>query len=149
MEQHPKEALTHLFFTLLTASILVFSLGACSSNSTGTNGGNGGNGGTEPPEPTFTNVQSIFSNSCGGSGCHINRRESGVRLDGYDNVINSVGTQYGTEIVQPNEPGNSPLVDKIEPDPRFGDRMPQGSGPLSDDQIQLIRDWISEGAQNN
>ena len=133
----------------VTAALALFMTSCGGDSATGTNGGNGGNGGTQPPEPTFANVQEIFNNSCGGSGCHINRTESGVRLDGYDNVMNSVGQQYGTEIVQANEPDNSPLVDKIEPDPQFGDRMPQGRSPLTDDQIQLIRDWINQGAQNN
>ena len=30
-----------------------------------------------------------------------------------------------------------------------GDRMPQGSPPLSDAQIKLVRDWIRRGAPND
>ncbi|HEX6982242.1 MAG TPA: c-type cytochrome domain-containing protein [Balneolaceae bacterium] len=127
-------------------------LASC-SGSTGPNNGsnNGGNGGESPPpaEPTFTNVLDIFNSSCGGSGCHIGESTNGVRLDSYDAIMSSEGTQYGGPIVIEGEPDNSPLVDKIEEDPRFGARMPKGGTPLSNEQITLIRDWIAEGAQNN
>ncbi|MDZ7680260.1 MAG: c-type cytochrome domain-containing protein [Fodinibius sp.] len=130
-------------------------LGACGSSSTGpnNNGGDdnsGGNNGSEPPEPTFSNVQPIFNDSCGGSGCHIGESTNGVRLDSYENVINSTGTQYGTDVVVPGEPDNSPLIDKISNDnPEFGERMPEGGPPLSDEDISLIREWIANGAENN
>lgn len=86
-------------------------------------------------------IQPIFDQSC--TSCHGS--SSGVTLTSYDAVMNSVGSQYGTEIVVPGEPDESPLVDKIEPDPEIGSRMPQG-GSLSDDEIELIRTWIQEGA---
>ena len=86
-------------------------------------------------------IQPIFNASC--TSCHGG--QSGVTLTSYDATMNSVGDQYQTEIVVPGEPDNSPLVDKIEPAPQFGTRMPQG-GSLSDEQINLIRQWITEGA---
>lgn len=87
-------------------------------------------------------IQPIFNQNC--TSCHGSN--SGVNLSSYDEVMNSVGNQYGTEIVVPNEPDESPLVDKIEPNPQFGVRMPQGGPSLSDEQISLIRTWIEEGA---
>lgn len=143
----------HILIVLICSIGLI--MASCSSSSTGPGDGNGddggGNGGGETPsEPTFSNVQVILENNCGGAGCHIGERTNGVRLDSYNNVMNSVGTQYGTEIVEPGEPDNSPIVDKIaNDDPQEGERMPQGGSPLSDDQISLIRDWIAEGAQDN
>ncbi|MDX1639792.1 MAG: hypothetical protein R3281_17665 [Balneolaceae bacterium] len=136
--------------TLICA--LAFIAAGCSDSSTGTNGGeNGGNGGGGEigTEPTFTNVQMIFEQSCGGAGCHIGSPQNGVQLDGYDNVINSEGAQYGELVVQPNDANGSPLVDKIEADPQFGDRMPLGGSPLSQDRITQIREWIDNGAENN
>lgn len=124
----------------------------CSDTSTGTNdddnGGNGGNGGGDP-QPTYTNVSQILNGNCGGSGCHINQRTSGVQLDSYSNVTNSVGDQYGEEIVQPGDAAGSPIVDKIESNPEFGERMPLNGSPLSTEEISLIRDWIDAGAENN
>jgi len=144
----------HKYFLPILLCAVVLTLGACGSSSTSPNNGGdnngGGNNGSKPPEPTFSNVQSIFNDSCGGSGCHVGESTNGVRLDSYENVINSVGTQYGTEVVVPDEPDNSPLIDKISNDnPEFGERMPEGGPPLSDDDITLIREWIANGAENN
>jgi hypothetical protein len=139
-------------FSLVLLCSLGMILASCGGDSsTGPNGGNGGNGGNgnEPPsEPTFSNVEDIFNSSCGGSGCHIGERTNGVRLDSYNNVTESEGAQYGELVVQANDADGSPLVDKIEPSPEHGQRMPVG-GTLSDNQISLIREWIDEGAQNN
>ncbi len=87
-------------------------------------------------------IQPIFDEHC--TSCHGG--QSGVTLTNYDNVMSSVGSQYEKNIVVAGEPDESPLVDKIEPDPEFGDRMPQGGEPLSEEEISLIRQWISEGA---
>ncbi len=87
-------------------------------------------------------IQPIFKANC--TSCHGG--QNGVNLTSYSAVMNSVGDQYGTEIVVPGEPDESPLVDKIEPNPQFGSRMPQGRPSLSDDEINLIRTWIEEGA---
>lgn len=132
--------------------LMMSSCGGDSSTGPGNgNGGNGnGNGNGEPPDPTFANVQQIFTSSCGGSDCHIGNRQSGVRLDSYANVTESEGVNYGGPIVVAGEPDNSPIIDKISnSNPEFGAQMPEGRSPLSSDDINLIRDWITEGAQNN
>lgn len=87
-------------------------------------------------------IQPIFTANC--TSCHGG--QSGVTLTSYSAVMNSVGNQYQTKIVVPGDPNSSPLVDKIEANPQFGSRMPQGGSPLTDEQIGLIRQWISEGA---
>ncbi|MAL16946.1 MAG: hypothetical protein CL670_07815 [Balneola sp.] len=86
-------------------------------------------------------IQPIFNSRC--TSCHGG--QSGVTLTSYNATMESIGTQYDKLIVIPGQPDASPLVDKIEPNPEFGVRMPQG-GALSADQISLIRQWISEGA---
>lgn len=141
--------LKRLFPVLLCSLGLL--LGSCSSDSTGPdNGDDGNNGSDEPAEPTFANVQTIFNGSCGGSGCHIDETTYGVRLDGYDNVMESEGDQYEKKVVIAGEPGNSPLIDKIaNSNPEHGVRMPKDGTPLSEEKIELIREWISEGAENN
>lgn len=135
--------------------VVICSLGllitSCGDSSTSPNGGENGGGNDDPPaEPTFTNVQEIFNNSCGGSNCHLNSARSGVQLNNYENVMNSEGVQYGELVVQPNDADGSPLVDKIESDnPQEGERMPQGGPYLSNDEIDLIKEWINNGAENN
>lgn len=86
-------------------------------------------------------IQPIFDARC--VSCHGG--SSGVFLQNYDAVMNSVGTQYQQLIVIPEEPEESPLYDKLFPNPEFGSRMPLG-GSLTEEQIALIYDWIKEGA---
>lgn len=86
-------------------------------------------------------IQPIFNASC--TSCHGGN--SGVTLTSYTTTMESVGSQYESLIVLPGNADGSPLVDKIEPSPDHGSRMPQG-GVLPDSSIALIRQWIAEGA---
>ncbi len=145
-----------LFFIVcltLSASLILFS---CSDGSTdpdyndpnGTGNGNNGSGTSIGTEPTFDNISQIFIGSCGD--CHTSAQESGVRLNTYDNVINSVGDQYGTNVVDPGSAQTSPLIDKIaSSNPSFGVRMPEGGPYLSNERIEQIRVWINNGANND
>lgn len=96
-------------------------------------------------------IQPIFNGNCAVSGCHDSgTQESGVDLSSYDAALNSVGVQYGTEIIQPGDPNNSPIVDKISnDDPEFGQRMPFNRQPLSEAEIDSIIAWIEDDAPNN
>lgn len=109
------------------------------------------NGGNLPEDVSYSNsIQPIFNQSCGGSGCHTNGgSQNGVNLSSYSTALNSVGSNYGTNVIIKESPDESPLVDKIEPNPEIGSRMPLSGGYLSRDQIQLIRVWIQEGARDN
>lgn len=88
-----------------------------------------------------TQIQTIFNAKC--TSCHGNN--GGVSFTSYNSVINANGNTYGTNIVVPGDPDASGLVDKIEPNPTNGSRMPQG-GMLPQGEIDLIRQWITEGA---
>jgi hypothetical protein len=60
------------------------------------------------------------------------------------------GAISGGDIVHPGDPCSSVLVEKLEEYPSFGARMPLNGPPfLSDAEIQLIRDWIAEGARED
>lgn len=135
---------------VVTFVILSMMIASCSSDSTSTGMDDNGGNGNMDRNPTFSNVQTILNSNCGGSGCHIGSRTSGVRLDGYDNVTGSKGDQYGELIVKSNDAANSPIVDKISSsDPEYGARMPFGRGALSSSDIELIKQWIDNGAENN
>ena len=90
-------------------------------------------------------IRPIFANpGIGCLGCHggTNNLFVGTQPD----LLR--GGQHGAAIV----PGNSAasiLVQKISPNPPFGARMPFGGTPLPDSTIQLIKDWIDQGALNN
>lgn len=111
--------------------------------------------GEENPDPIeeisyADKVQPIFNTSCGGGGCHTNGgNANGVNLSSYAQTMNSTGSSYGGKVVIAGNADTSPIVDKIEPSPTHGSRMPLGGSPLSSSQIQTIRTWINEGALNN
>ena len=52
--------------------------------------------------------------------------------------------------IAPGDPDNSYLVWKIEGRPEIaGAQMPRGRAPLPQEQIDVIRQWIADGAQDN
>ncbi len=89
-----------------------------------------------------TQIEPIFHNNC--LSCHSPSR--GVDFSSYTTLLNSVGNNYGSNLIVPGNPNASGIVDKIEnQNPQFGNRMPTG-GQLAQSEIDLIRQWISEGA---
>lgn len=107
---------------------------------------------TTPPQEEISfedDILPIFGASCSGVGCHVGERTNGVRLDSHERVTTSIGLQYGSLIVVPGDAASSPIIDKITPNPEFGVRMPFGRAPLSATQIDLIRTWINDGADDN
>lgn len=101
--------------------------------------------GTEQTNVSYsTQVQPILNSRC--VSCH--GTNGGVNLSSYSALMSSVGNNYGTNLVVEGDADASGLVDKIEPNPQFGSRMPQG-GTLTGDQIQIIKAWINEGALDN
>lgn len=76
------------------------------------------------------------------SECHsAESSELGLRLDSYAGVM--AGSDYGT-VVEAGDPDRSLLIEMME----SGD-MPEDGDPVPADEIELIRTWIAEGAENN
>jgi hypothetical protein len=60
------------------------------------------------------------------------------------------GVTTGVRIVIDADPCRSTLVDKISRTPDFGSRMPLSGPPyFTPEEVQLVHDWIAEGADNN
>jgi hypothetical protein len=101
-------------------------------------------------------VQPIFTRSCAKSGCHAGSSASfifGLSLEQGQAYGNLVGVSSGEEpTLKRVEPGRSDLsyiIRKLEGS-GLGDRMPADGPPyLPDTEIQLIRDWIDQGASDN
>lgn len=93
-----------------------------------------------------SSIQPILNSRC--VSCH--GPGHGIDLRNYEAVMNSVSSRYSADLVIPEDAVASPLYDKIRLDqsPKFGSRMPQGS-TLPQEQVDLIRDWINEGALEN
>ncbi|MCU0360805.1 MAG: hypothetical protein MUF75_08830 [Bacteroidia bacterium] len=101
-----------------------------------------------PPEPCDPNkvyfqndVLPIVSSGCTKSGCHdATSKVEGLNLSNYEGIM---------KIVKPGNPGNSEIMEVItDSDPNK--RMPPAPAPaLSQEQIDKISKWISQGALNN
>jgi len=101
----------------------------------------------EPAEPLVTyaaDVQPIFTANCAFGGCHAANAPSGLTLTSYANFAN--GGNRGPAFVAGNS-GNSLVINRLEG--RGGARMPIGGGPLRDEDIQKIKDWIDYGGKDN
>ena len=83
-----------------------------------------------------TEIQPIFNDNCGN--CHLGSSSGGLNLSDYNNLMSS-------DVVIPGDHQNSELYDRITRlDSEQGDMPPTGS--LSQEQIDLIAQWIDEGA---
>jgi Ca2+-binding RTX toxin-like protein len=96
-----------------------------------------------------TQIQPIFSGRC--IGCHdTSGPPHGLVLvegESYSHLVNVASEEVPSlNRVEPGDPDNSYLVQKVEGTAAVGGRMPLNSTPLTSQQIGLIRQWISEGA---
>jgi hypothetical protein len=114
----------------------------------------GGPGPGPSPLATYTRVQDeVFTPRCALSGCHLGpaslAQEGLVLTSGvaYDNVVMVRANQNASIFrVTPGDPVNSYLWRKITAgQPIIGDRMPQ-TGSITEEQRQLVTDWILRGA---
>jgi hypothetical protein len=91
----------------------------------------------------------MFQSPGGCMPCHLGRVTSGLDLSTYDSM-RAGGTNSGTNIIIPMKPCESILPQKLSPTPPFGSRMPFNGPPyFSASQLQVVRDWIAEGALDN
>jgi len=109
-------------------------------------------------EATLTSIQtSIFNTNCALSGCHVG---GSAVLPGsmdlrsgqaFSNIVGVASEQRpALNRVEPGDPDASYLVRKIEGGPDvMGSRMPSGRPNLSAAQIDLVREWIADGAEDN
>jgi len=94
------------------------------------------------PSPSFSaDISPILTSRCATAGCHVAGGPHGVDLRTYDTI--NAGGDAGA-IVTARDARESEVVKQI-----VQGRMPPGGPPLEAAQIQLIIDWINEGAENN
>ena len=87
----------------------------------------------------YSEIQSIFTTKC--ISCHSGSHSTGLLLDSYESL--DAGSNSGAVIISGNH-SSSLLWQKVN----SGD-MPPSSNDLTTDQINLIAQWINEGANNN
>jgi hypothetical protein len=106
-------------------------------------------------EPKLSSIQEfVFDRSCAIPNCHagsgaphgLDLREGLAR----GNLVNVQSPVAGLTRVIPGDPDNSYLIHKLEGRPGIsGAQMPFNADPLSPATIQIIADWIADGALDN
>jgi hypothetical protein len=141
-------------FSLLIGCMLAGTV-ACAGDGTGLDDGNNGGSGVSFAE----DIQPIFTNSCAfAGGCHAGASPAlGMNLSAgqaYANIVDVASTQVpGLDRIEPGDPDNSYLIHKVQGTQASvggsGQRMPRGGTPLSQETIDRIRLWVTQGAQDN
>ena len=98
----------------------------------------------EPPQPApepavsfQEDILPILQASCAVQGCHAAPNPpKGLNLETYADFERG-------NVFNPGDSKDSLVIQRID-----GGGMPPGA-PLADEQIQLFKDWIDEGAKNN
>ena len=105
-------------------------------------------------QPTLASIQeNIFDQSCAVPGCHTGSSPPmDLDLSSGEAESNLVGVDSrevpSLKRVDPGNPDDSYLVRKIEGAPGIvGGRMPLNRAPLSSEEIAVVRDWITGGAE--
>jgi len=93
-------------------------------------------------------IDPIFTFHC--KYCHGNNGK--LDLSSYASLM-SGKSNHGSLVVVPGDADNSLLYEAVskpsEEQSNLTTRMPEGGPYLSTSQIQLIEDWINEGAKDN
>ncbi len=115
----------------------------------------GESGGGQPPVVSEANAfrtiqDTIFTPIC--SVCHAGASAPlGLRLDSanaYAAIVNVPSVQVSSlRRINPGDPTNSYLLQKVEGRAAVGSRMPLGGGALPQASIDLLRNWIAAGAK--
>lgn len=97
-------------------------------------------------------IQPLIFRGKGGCGCHldgIGTRLAGLNLSSLSN-LRMGGFNSGARIIVAGEPCSSLMYQKLSDAPPFGSRMPLNGPPFwTTDELQLLHDWIAEGASDN
>ena len=146
----------------LTVTLLIIAAGALlmaaavpapatAEHATATLSTNGG-----PPFPaTLEAIQdNVFTPGCALSFCHGVSTQANLNLEegnSWSNLVDVPSFEVPTmDRVKPFDPDASYLICKLENCPAtIGEQMPIIGGPLDQSVIDVIRQWISDGAPDN
>ena len=96
----------------------------------------------------------MFTPTCATSGCHQGAgAPQGLRLDevnSYGLLVNVASSEVPAILrVAAGDPNNSYLIQKLEGSATVGAQMPLGGTPLQQSAIDVIRQWITDGATDD
>ncbi len=127
-------------------------LACCGLAACGSGDGFVGSGGVVGPlAPNFDSIQAnVFEPLC--EHCHSGANAPvGLRLDAANSYVSLVGVasveRPSLRRVAPGDANNSYLIQKLEGTAGVGERMPAGLPAVPQADINVIRQWIGDGAQ--
>ncbi len=100
-----------------------------------------------PPISFSKDVFPIIKKRC--LPCHAvdSENPSELYLETLDDLMK--GGKHGTPVIRKNGI-ESILVQKLKPNPPFGDQMPlMTKKKLADDEVEIFQKWIDQGAKKN
>ncbi len=115
---------------------------------TGSGGTGGATGGTGSLSYA-ADIEPLLTTEC--ADCHTESPYSGgMNLsagNGYDSLVDVPSSEENSDLdrVEPGDADASYIVHKLEGTGE-GNQMPADGDPLSSEQIQMVRDWIDQGA---
>lgn len=143
---------------LFISVLVIFSCGGGGSSDGDDDGGEDGDGDTGL-QATLSSIQeNIFTPTCARSGCHSAASASnGLSLadgDSFSELVGVASSDVPTmDRVEAGDPDTSYLIHKLRGTQATvgggGSDMPQGASALSDEEIEAIEEWITNGAANN
>lgn len=101
----------------------------------------------QEPEPVSfaRQIRPLLAENC--FGCHQGARQEGKYvMTNFDSLM--TGGHSGVEAVVPGDPDESYLIELVTSHDGKA-AMPPNASPLSSEDVELIRRWISEGASND
>ncbi len=109
----------------------------------------------EPLLSHAADIQPLWNGKCLGPGCHEQPAPGGglvLAEDAYAHLVGIFATGANRPLVDPGNPDNSYVLNKIDAsfdDPEVngsGSRMPLAMDMLSEEEIALVTAWIEQGA---
>lgn len=98
-------------------------------------------------------VQPVFDTYCNAGGCHGSQAPAaGLDLSpgkARDNLLADSTQNPGVPRVTPLNPTNSYLMKKVTENGVQGVQMPPGGPALGENEVEIIRTWIIQGAPDN
>jgi hypothetical protein len=142
--------ITSVARTFATITVMA-AVASCGGGGDSSGGGGGTAGGGNTLQANFTSIQdNVFTPIC--TACHTGAgAPQGLRLDSANSYALLVGVASqeapAFQRVAAGDPNNSYLIKKLEGTASVGGRMPLGGTPLAQADINVIRQWITDGAQ--
>ena len=109
----------------------------------GSTGGTDGGGGFDGEIDYSSEIQPIFEINCTECHSYGGGYAGGLDLGSYTNLMEG---GYSGDVVWPYYSSASLLIQKLNGTPAAGDQMPLNAEPLTGEIIELIANWIDQGA---